>query len=54
MLKRLDVTGVLVAGGFLLSSIAYRYGWTETTLFVVGIATVCVVTYAQRRFAKNQ
>ena len=53
MLKRIDVSGILLLGGFVLSGIALRYGWTETTLFVAAILVAGVVTYVQRRFAKN-
>jgi uncharacterized membrane protein YccC len=54
MLKRIDLSGILFAGGVVLGGIAYRYGWTETTLLAVGAIVVGGLTFAERRFAKKK
>ena len=54
MLKRLDETALLVIGGFVLSSVALRREWTETTVFLLVMVGAGVVTFLQRRLARSK
>lgn len=54
MLKRIDFSGILLAGGVVLGGIAYRYEWTEATLLAVGAIVVAVVTFIERRSGKKR
>jgi hypothetical protein len=54
MLKRIDVSGILLLGGFVLSGLALRYRWTETTLLLAGTLVVGVLTYVERRLARKK
>ena len=53
MLKRIDLSGILLAGGVVLGGLAYRYEWTEATLLAVGAIVVGVVTLIERRSRKK-
>ena len=53
MLKRIDLSGILLAGGVVLGGLAYRYEWTEATLLAAGAIVVGLVTFIERRSRKK-